>query len=264
MALGGNYQNNNSGNNGNNNNNPTYYSRMRIKNYTDNKIIGFNYWKGTLKISISEASQDVGTRPNELASIYMSPTKARILAEGVNRIIASEADNKFGVDTGSGTTKGFIVIGREKGNPFLFISKVNADGTYESSQRYDFNVNANAIFNVKDLNTLKIQKEYMNNVELEEFRDVLIDYARAASGAFAASVHDINYYESNRMNALMRSIANKVGVETRNGNGGSYKNNNFFNGANTEYSDPSANNHSNNNSHSNKYESIDDLEDALE
>ena len=66
------------------------------------------------------------------------------------------------------------------------------------------------------------------------------------------------------MNALMRSIANKVGVETRNGNGGSYKNNNFFNGANTEYSDPSVNNHSNNNSHSNKYESIDDLEDALE
>ena len=65
---------------------------------------------------------------------------------------------------------------------------------------------ANAIFNVKDLNTLKIQKEYMNNVELEEFRDVLIDYARAASGAFAASVHDINYYEKTERHLHIQGI----------------------------------------------------------
>ena len=88
--------------------------------------------------------------------------------------------------------------------------------------------------------------------------DLLNDYARAASGAIAASVHDINFYENNRFTGLIRSIANKVGAGNNNGGG----NNHFFDNANSEYSEPSHN--SQNNARTNRYESIDDLEDALE
>lgn len=260
MALGGNYNSQNNGNNGPNN--PTYYSRLRIKNYENHTMLSFNYWKGTLKIIITEPSDNnSNSRPNELASIYMSPTKARILAEGVARIISSREDKVYGVDTGTGNIKGFIAIGRSKGDPFLFIGKVNADGKYELNQTFNFNTNSNFLFDVKDLANIKFQKEALENVELQEFMDLLNDYARAASGAIAASVHDINFYENNRFTGLVRSIANKVGAGNGcNNNGGG--NNHFFDNANSEYSEPSHN--SQNNARTNRYESIDDLEDALE
>ena len=236
MALGGNYNSQNNGNNGPNN--PTYYSRLRIKNYENHTMLSFNYWKGTLKIIITEPSDNnSNSRPNELASIYMSPTKARILAEGVARIISSRED------------------------PFLFIGKVNADGKYELNQTFNFNTNSNFLFDVKDLANIKFQKEALENVELQEFMDLLNDYARAASGAIAASVHDINFYENNRFTGLIRSIANKVGAGNGGNNNGS-GNNHFFDNANSEYSEPSSN--SQNNARTNRYESIDDLEDALE
>lgn len=261
MALGGNYNSQNNGNNGPNN--PTYYSRLRIKNYDNQTMLSFNYWKGTLKIMITEPSDNNNGnngRPNELASIYMSPTKARILAEGVARIIASKEDKVYGVDTGTGNVKGFIAIGRSKGDPFLFIGKVNADGKYELNQTFNFNTNGNFLFDVKDLAHIKFQKEVMENIELQEFMDLLNDYARAASGAIAASVHDINFYENNRFTNLVRGIANKVGAGHSNGNGG----NHFFDNSNAEYSEPSRSSQNNNNTRSNRYESIDDLEDALE
>ena len=56
MALGGNYNSQNNGNNGPNN--PTYYSRLRIKNYDNQTMLSFNYWKGTLKIMITEPSDN--------------------------------------------------------------------------------------------------------------------------------------------------------------------------------------------------------------
>lgn len=248
MALGGNYNNSQNSNNGNNN--PTYYSRFRIKNYEDKTMLSFNYWKGTLKIIISEISQDINVRPSEIASIYMSPMKARILAECVDRVIKSDIDNVYGVDTGSGSVKGFIAIGRNTSNPFLFIGKVNADGSYAMTQKFIFNTN-NALFNVKDLVNLKFQKEYLPNVELEAFKDLLTDYATSASGAIGASVQDINFYEASRLTNMIRGIANKVGAT-----------NNYTGGENRVFSD-SSNSHSANNS-SKRYETIDDLEDALE
>lgn len=258
MALGGNYNNNQNGPI-----NPTYYSRLRIKNFVDNKYLTFNYWKGTLKIAINEASQNAAERPNELAAIYMSPNKARILAEGVNRVIASKEDKIYGVDTGSGSIKGFITIGRDKGDPFLFIAKVNANGNYETSQRFNFNNTSNFLFDVKDLATIKFQKENLENIDLETFRDLLVDYSRSANGALAASVHDINFYEANRMNNLIKSIANKAGINTNYSSNSNRGSNTFFDNSNTEYNEPT-NHSSSNNSRSNRYENIDDLEDALE
>ena len=154
MALGSNYQNNNQ--NQNSMWEPSYYSRLRIKNPEQNLALTFTFWKGTLKVSITETGSSQEGRNNELAYIHLSPTKARILAEGVKRVSAnSEGKEIYGVDTGTGETRGFIAIGREMGKPFLFIAKVNSNGSYESSQRFDFNNNYNYLLGVHDQANLK-------------------------------------------------------------------------------------------------------------
>lgn len=264
MALGSNYQNNNQ--NQNSMWEPSYYSRLRIKNPEQNLALTFTFWKGTLKVSITETGSSQEGRNNELAYIHLSPTKARILAEGVKRVSAnSEGKEIYGVDTGTGETRGFIAIGREIGKPFLFIAKVNANGGYESSQRFDFNNNYNYLLGVHDLANLKCQKEYMNNIELDQFCGILEDYARFASGALGASFYDIGRYENAKLSNMVRSIGIKTGAIDPNkyGNGGGGRSNNsFFNNVGSEYEQPSSS-AGNSSSGRSRYQNIDDLESEL-
>lgn len=261
MALGSNYQ------NGNQNGmwEPSYYSRLRIKNPEQNLALTFTFWKGTLKVAITETGSSQEGRNNDLAYIHLSPTKAHILAEATKRV-ASDPEGKeiFGVDTGIGETRGFIAIGREMGKPFLFIAKVNSNGGYESSQRFDFNINYNYMLNVHDLTNLKCQKEYMNNVELNQFTSILEDYSRFASGALGASFYDIGRYENAKLSNMVRKIAEKTGaVEPgKYNNGGGRSNNSFFNNVNAEYEQPSSS-PGNTSARTSRYQSIDDLENEL-
>lgn len=259
MALGNSYQSSNQGNNANQMWEASYYSRLRIKNPTDNIALSFTFWKGVLKVSIIEIGSN-----NELAYIHLSPTKARILASGVENIINNPEDmSTFGVDTGVGETRGFIAIGRDANSPFLFIAKVDKNGKYESSQRFNFNVNYNYLLKVVDITNLKCQKEYTNDVELHQFVDLLNDFARSASGALGASFYDIGRYESAKLNNIVRRIAEKTGVvdsnKSYNNGGGNRSNSSFFNSVDNEYEAPS-------NVSANKrssYQSIDDLESEL-
>lgn len=261
MALGSNYQNQQ---NNQSLNTPNYYSRMRIKNPKENMVLSFTFWNGTLKLTLNEYSNDGKT--NELAYIYLSPTKARIFGEGIKKVMADEESSDiYGVDTGSGEVRGLIAIGRDKGNPFLFIGKVNGDGSYETSARFNFNVDYNYLLKVHDLSNLKYQKDYMNNVELNQILDLMNDFARYSSGAAGAAMYDIGRYESAKVMNLMKRIADSVGANTGGGNdnrnsGGGKRNNSFFNGADSEYSNPSSNN---SNKSKSRYQNIDDLENEL-
>lgn len=251
MALGSSYSNQN--NNQNSMWEPSYYSRLRIKNPTDNLALNFVFWKGTLKVSIANSNIQDGRNP-DLAYIYLSPTKASLLASCVNRIMNNkETDDIFGVDTGVGETRGFIAIGRRQGIPFLFIAKVTPDGKYESSQTFNFNNDYNYLLKVHNLDSLKFQKEYMNNVELLQFYDLLCDYARFASGALGASVHDIGRYETAKITNIVRKIGEKTGAVDFN----KKSNNSFFNNTttDTEYESQS--------SSKPRYQTIDELESEL-
>ena len=98
----------------------------------------------------------------------------------------------------------------------------------------------------------------MNTVELQQFYDLLIDYARFASGALGASVHDIGRYEAAKFTNLVRKIAEKTGAIDFKNYGGGKSNSSFFNNVDTEYETPSQGN-----THKSKYQSIDDLENEL-
>lgn len=261
MALGSNYQNSNQNQSMWE---ASYYSRIRIKNPNTNTALTFTFWKGTLKLAIVESGTAQEGRNNELAYIHLSPTKAYMMAEAVKRVMDDpEGKSIYGVDTGVAETRGFVAIGREMGTPFLFIAKVNAKGEYDSSQRFAFNTDYNYLLNVHDLSNLKCQKEFMNNVELDQFRTLLEDYARFASGALGASFYDIGRYENAKLSNTVRKIGIKVGaIESKyDGNGGGRSNNSFFNKVDGEYKQPS--NGGNNSNHS-RYQQIDDLESEFE
>lgn len=229
---------------------PSYYSRLRIKNPSDNLALTFSFWKGTLRIGIGDANGLQDGKINEYAYIHLSPTKAFIMSQAVKNIISEpESDKIFGVDTGAGEVHGFIAIGREMGKPFLFIAKVAADGSYESSQRFNFNMDYNYMLRVHDIKHLKCQKEYDNSVELNQFMSILVDYARCASGAIGASVYDIGRYESAKNTNLIRKIAEKTGALEYNKNYNNSQSPSFFSGAPSE-----------NRSY---YQSISDLEQEL-
>lgn len=258
MALGNSYS--NQGNNQNSMWEPSYYSRLRIKNPVENIGLTFIFWKGTLKVSIAETGSAQEGRNNELAYIHLSPTKARILAEAVQRVIANpEGKDIYGVDTGTGETRGFIAIGREQSVPFLFIAKVNGQGGYESSQRFTFNADYNYLLKVHDLAKLKCQKEFMNQVELQQFADLLNDYARFASGALGASFYDIGRYEAAKLSNMVRKIGEKTGALDANYRGNGSGNNSFFKNVDAEAEKPS-------NAGGNKkssYQSLTDLDEYL-
>ena len=247
MALGNTYQNNK-----NQMWEASYYSRLRIKNPKDNLALGFTFWKGTLKVSISSLSKDYHTNDNnsDLTYIHLSPTKARLLANLVQTVIEQKSDNIFGVDTGIGEVHGFIAVGREQGNPFLLIAKVNPDGTFESSHKFNFNMNYNYSLKVHDIKNLKCQKEYDNELELQQLYDILADYARFSSGAIGASVYDIGRYEAAKMSNMVRKIAEKTGAIEFKSN-----DNSFFNSHSvSDVSD---------NVTKSRYQSINDLDNEL-
>ena len=203
MALGNTYNNNRSYSNLNNQNNtlynPTYYSRLSIKNPTDNLRLSFTYWNGTLRLSISEAGNIQDGKNNELAYIHLSPTKARIFSNCINKIIENpETPDIFGVDTGAGETRGLIAIGRDMGKPYLIIAKVDANGKYESNQRFNFNIDYHYLLQINDIVKLGFKKEYNNFVELNQLKDLLEDYSRNASCAAAYFYHDIGRYTHRR------------------------------------------------------------------
>lgn len=264
MALGNNnYQNNNrNGGNSQNNIDANYYSRLRVNNSNDNLSLSFMFWRGLLKVSILEMTNNNGnTQSNEIASIFLSPTKARLMAECVSRIINDpETLEIYGINTGIGEVNGFMAIGRDSGNPYIVIAKVGKNG-YESSQRFNFNVDYNYLLQVSSLKDLKFKKEYDNNVELQEFKDILEDYARSASGALGASFYDIGRYENAKTTNLIRKISETVGVENgyqNNGNGGYNRQSssgNYFNNGSNAYD---SNNSSQNKPKSNVISSLED------
>lgn len=259
MALGdNNYQ------NGSNKQatDPSYYSRLRIKNLNDKLALGFTFWRGTLRLGISETGDPNEGRNNELVFIHLSPVKARLFANCVDRVMKDpEGFDIYGVDTGSGETRGLIAIGRDMGKPYLFVAKVDKNGKYEAHQRFNFNYDYNYSLNIADIDKLSYSKEYNNDVELQMLKDLLLDYARSSSGAVGASIHDIGRYETGKINNLIKKMAESMGIEAKNKSS-------YGNGGGKSYFDDepsSGKSYGGNKSggYSNKYQSIDDLEDEL-
>lgn len=202
----------------------TYYSRLRFKNEADKLQVGFSFWKGTLKLSVTEIPKSYdnsgAAKVDELAYIHLSPTKALMMSHIVQEYI--DDPNKSeprGVNTGASDVQGLIAIGRENGVPYLVIAKVDANGAFLQQQRFNFNNDYNYDLTFSDINKLMFSKSYDNTIELKLFQQILKDYASSSNGAFGYATWDIARYEQAKQANTIWKIAEKVGVERSGGSG---------------------------------------------
>ena len=99
---------------------------------------------------------------------------------------------------------------------------------------------------------------YFDDIELDVFSNVLLQYFNAGTYAFAASVMEANMYKHNSIRNTIYAIAEKVGASTNsNGNNGGYSSKSQFLNNN-----PSSNGNEMNGLPK-EYSSIDDIASAM-
>lgn len=257
--------------NGKNNNNasekqlyrPTVfgsYSYMNMQSDIDVTKMNFSFWKGLMKISILNPKSNSTSEYTEWDSDnsidgYLTPFKARILASGIDKIIAGEISN-YGVKIKSGIlyiTKASD-FGKSRDSYVLAINYVDDNGNVTSSAVYEFTNDYH--FGITDYNpdAKSFNTETFNSeFELKMFRDTLINYASASDNAIAASVCDaMSVCITNKIYNKLDAIGTKVGIEKPkygNSNSSYFSNNGGY----------SSNGSSNNKGESNGYDDIESM-----
>lgn len=225
MALGGKTEQNKK------NYDPTMISRLKFKERlkgvdpSNCKELGFKYWKDRLQLIVQVWGD--GAKPEELASIYLSPTKARVLAAEI-RSLMKEPDEftnqrSRGVMTGIGETRGLIYIKNsetssvENPDRILVISSVNKDGGEEGHCEYHFMPDISSLQFTGD-NYRDFEMNMYKDMELDIFCDLLESFASASNGAMAFSVLDTMRFTNTTMTNKVNSIMEKLGIERGGGN----------------------------------------------
>lgn len=221
---------------------PTVYSGYRMNNAestVDPTCLTFRFWKNNLCVSIfprkNTGNDEVQFDTENGITIYLSHTKARILAEELKLFLRNPATyNRVGVPSGQAAIS--ISNGAEYGkdSPILTIRKVDENGNIVSEFAYEFKRDFHfAIRNYDGKNFDKAFDEY-KNIEIEQFITVLEEYYKAATNAVAFTVMEQRKYSNARLENKIDAIASKLGVEVAKPNGGrKFNNNSYFNGNNS-------------------------------
>lgn len=218
---------------------PVVYSPYNTSNTdgVDPSALSFQFFRGLLKISISpmkpnakQGDQSIWDHENA-AAVYLTHTKARILADEVRAVMATDSINNSGVPTGS---EGLISFsnGKELGatSPCLIIRKINNEtGEVISSYAYQFKTTHYSIRNFNP-STSKYDTMYHENLEINQFLTILDEYATAISGAQAYSTLYAFKYEIQKNKTKMELIMDKLGIESpQYGNSNSGGGTSYFN-----------------------------------
>lgn len=202
---------------------PTIYSPYRMNNAestVDKTCMTFTYWKNTLRITIApkkETGNDETSFDLENGiSIYLSHTKARILADVMRKFLADpEKYDNSGVPSG----QGIITISRGKEfnspSPLMIIRKIDETGNVVSSFAYEFKSNYFfSVLNYTENADFGRDFESYNNLEIEQMITLLEQYYTAMTCATAYTVLDQGKFEAARNNRRINQIMDKLGISS--------------------------------------------------
>lgn len=240
MAVGDYGNNNGANSNGNNNKmyENTYYSRLKIKNSEENLCLNISFRSGLLILEITELQKDNGFKYETLETIYLSPTKAKLLAAElvklkVYMINANEiqAGKAFGVNAGMGEKVSYIGFHLTNDKTILVtIGKIDGGGNIIEQATMNLNYNYHFALEWEDINNMDLKKVYDNNLEIDQIYELLMDFSRSMNGAAGYSAIDLGRYDLGRVLKKMDPIYDKLGIERRNSGSNNYGNrtNNFL------------------------------------
>lgn len=239
MAIGDHGNNSSNGNSGRLFEN-TYYSRFRIKNYENGRMLNVYYRSGLMYLEISKYGENYKVDP--IISICLSPMKAYLLTDQIKKFLeyrkGNDIDPKkaFGVNTGMGEKVSYIGFHTrpEDKAVLITIGKIDGNGNILDSDMFILNVGANYALEWDDIEAMKLQKAYDEDAEIMQLLYCISDFARFINGAAAYSVADITRYDQARVLKKMDPIYDKLGIERRNngsGNSNYSGSNNFLDNA---------------------------------
>jgi hypothetical protein len=238
MAIGGTY---NANNNGNENNKKsvdnTYFSRIKIKNDEVKLSLSYKYNLGNLIVTASEIKD--GFHYEELEAVWISPTKALLFSKEIDKfkeyLVGSKIEEKraFGITTGMGEKVSYIGFSADKEKHiYLTLGKIDGSGNITNSVTVPFNYNYHYAIEWNNIDAMDLEKVQYEDVELTQFQNMVKDFARAMSGAYAYSVLDLGRYDIAGIKGKMDPIYEKLGIEKRSfNNNRNYGENNFLSNA---------------------------------
>lgn len=228
-----NYNNNGSGNNNRPTN--TTYSPISFGN-PESKIcqsrISIEYFNQLMRLCIAlrnngNSNDKYATYDNDnKISVYISFTKAKILHDMYFKEFLEKGRNNICIELKNGLLK--ISNGAEYGttNPCISISYADEDGTVNE---VIYETKSEPYSGAMDYKDGSYETYTAPGMELDTIVMALGEYYRNSSYAIAASVMEASMYKRNAMTDMIRSIADKVGVQTG-GNKGNINNKTFLSG----------------------------------
>lgn len=191
--------------------------------------ISIGYFNKVMKISIAArnnngSNNEFATYDNDNAvNVYVSNIKARILYLLIQKLINEPDTHNVCIELKNGLIK--VSDGSEYGssNYCISISYASEDGSVHEivyQTKSGFHTGA---YNYENGS---YQTATFDDIELETFMMALDEYYKASSYAIAASVWEANMYKHEYEINLIKSIAEKCGVQIGNGNNNPAKFNN--------------------------------------
>ncbi len=211
----------------------TYYSRMQFKGQ-DKIRLGFSFKSGMLIVDMSEEKD--GFQYETLTSCYLTPTKALLLYNQIQKFNEDVASGNYktgagyGVNTGIGDISTVIMVHLLGKDTAITIAKVDVDGKYVSNHTYKFNRGYHYGITLKNYEDMgSYQKEIYDDIEFDQLQQTLKSFADNMNGSIAYSVLDLGRYDYRAVMNKMNPIYDKLGIERGNSSYGK-SDNNFFNG----------------------------------
>lgn len=214
----------------------TYYSRLGIKNPNTKLRLGFSFKSGMLVVEIAEEKE--GFKYDILSSCYLTPTKAALMYNQILEFKSQVESGKykegtaFGVNTGMGDISTVLLIHQVDGNNAVTLGKVNSEGNYISKFTFTFNKAYHFGITLSDYTVMSsCKKDIYDDIELEQFVQIIKSFAENMNGAVAYSTIDLARFDYKAMMNKMNPIYDKLGIERKSYHNSSSENN-FFSGNN--------------------------------
>ncbi len=226
MALGnGNYNNNNQ------RQESTYYSRLRFADRESGKSVRIKYWKGMMVISIAKGGENEnGFKMDDLASVYLSPTKAKVLHDALVEFVPDKKHIPIGVNLGFSETQTCVTFWHEEdGGITMAIAKIDGSGKKESEETFTFAAEYDYYLEFKDYGKMKFDKHFSQDLQLNGLIIAMDEYFKGMCGGIAYSAMDYGRFDNFRTTTKLNAIMDKLGIQRQSSYSGGSGENSYFN-----------------------------------
>lgn len=220
---------------------PTVYSGYAMSNTDgiDPSALNFQFVNGLMKIQMAPMLPNAKPGDRQLwdkdnaACIWITHTKARMLAEEIKFVLQNPDVNNSGVPSGAEGLCSFS-NGKELGAtaPCLIIRKLNSEtGDVTATYAYQFKTDYHYAIRNFDQASKDFEQFYYNNLEIDQFITLLETYYTSMSGALAYGILYGSKYDIQKNHTKTKLIMDKLGIEPSaeySKGSGSYTNKSYF------------------------------------